>query len=487
MKRVPFYANSENNMRCAVACYRMLFDYFLHKRFPDWQELDAMAGHTDSTAAWTVTMWERMSRQGFDIRMIEPFDYRRYMDEGDAYLHEYFTPEQYEWQHKHTNITDIAPMVPSFLKQVHPETRRPTLQDIDEMLDEDRLVVVMLNSRVLQGKPGYVSHAVLVIGREADAYIVHDPGLPAQPGSRIARETLWQAMGGENNATEVTGVKFKVIPTRADVILCRMYPEYSRAALAKLFTKGLVSYKGKILKAGDKLLADSQLEADLTSLVPSRNDIDIPVLYEDDDCIVLNKPAGVLTHLHGIFNPEATVASFLRHKLTDLDGIRAGIVHRLDRATSGVIICAKSARAQQYLQKQFAERTVQKTYIAVVEGVPREAEAIIDLPIERNPKAPATFRVGSNGKPASTRYKVVETDEHRSIVELFPKTGRTHQLRVHLAYIGHPIVGDPLYGSGSHGDRLYLHAKQLDIVIPSGERKVFIAPVPPEFGRVLGS
>jgi 23S rRNA pseudouridine1911/1915/1917 synthase len=210
-------------------------------------------------------------------------------------------------------------------------------------------------------------------------------------------------------------------------------------------------------------------------------DIDLPVLYEDDDCVVINKPAGVLTHTQSSFNTEATVASFLRNRAEGLEGERAGVVHRLDRATSGVLIGAKQQSALAWLQKQFAQRKVKKTYIAVVEGAPREHTAIIDMPIERNPKAPATFRVGPQGKRAITHYTVVQSGAGKSLVELRPETGRTHQLRVHLAQIGHPIVGDPIYGHGSFGDRLFLHAQSLEITLPNRERKTFTAPLPDTF------
>jgi 23S rRNA pseudouridine1911/1915/1917 synthase len=204
-------------------------------------------------------------------------------------------------------------------------------------------------------------------------------------------------------------------------------------------------------------------------------------LFEDENCIVINKPAGVLTHALGKHGNEASVASFLRGKVIGLDGDRAGIVHRLDRATSGVIIGAKNQETLSMLQKQFALRKVKKTYMAVVEGLPDPSEAIIDMPIERNPKAPATFRVGTNGKPSRTHYKVVRSNQQYSLLELKPETGRTHQLRVHLAKIGHPIVGDPLYGAGAYGDQLFLHALSLEITIPGGERKTFTAPLPSVF------
>lgn len=473
-------------MHCAVAVYRMLFDHFLHRKL-SWEEAEKMAAHKNDIAAWTVTIWERMSRQGFDIRMVENFDYGRYQAEGDAYLQEYFTPQEYTWQTTRSNLRDIAPYIPAFLKQVKVESRRPTLDDIDNMLEDGRLVFLTLNSRKLNDQEGFASHAVLVIGREGDSYIVHDPGNPPQPDRRVSRNKLWEAMGAEQSTSEATGVKFKMTPTRADVILLRQYPDYSRAALAKLFAKGLVTLKGKQLKAGDKLPPDSVLEADISPLTPSSADIDLPVLYEDEDCVVINKPAGVLTHIQGVFSPEATVASFLRSRLKEMEGARAGIVHRLDRATSGVIIGAKHPRAMRFLQRQFADRKVQKTYIAVVKGHLKQTEAIIDMPIERNPKAPATFRVGPNGKPATTRYKVLKTNAAYSLVALQPKTGRTHQLRVHLAHIGHPIVGDPLYGAGKHGDRLYLHAQELRLTVPSGEEKTFTAPLPAVFEEFMAT
>lgn len=267
---------------------------------------------------------------------------------------------------------------------------------------------------------------------------------------------------------------------RADRLLANMHLDYSRAALAKLFDQDLVTLDGKILKAGDKIPEGSTLTADISSLETPVTAVPVPILYEDDNVIVMDKPAGMLTHAQNKFITEPTVATFLREK-GKMEGERAGVIHRLDRATSGVIVGAKNERALSALQKQFADRSVQKTYTAVVQGRPKQPEAVIDIPIERNPKAPATFRVGTNGKPAVTHYKVLQTNDAYSLLELKPETGRTHQLRVHLQKIGHPIVGDPLYGSGTYGDRLYLHAHTLAITLPSGQRKTFTSPVPGEF------
>jgi 23S rRNA pseudouridine1911/1915/1917 synthase len=178
------------------------------------------------------------------------------------------------------------------------------------------------------------------------------------------------------------------------------------------------------------------------------------------------------------------VASFARSRTDLMSGERPGIVHRLDRATSGVMICAKTPEALSWLQKQFHDRHSKKTYTAIVKGTPEPQEALIDMPIERNPKAPATFRVGANGKEAQTRYKVVRTSSKYSLLELQPRTGRTHQLRVHLAHQKHPIVGDTLY-AGKPAERLYLHAHKLELTLPNGETKTFTAPIPEAFNSFL--
>lgn len=279
---------------------------------------------------------------------------------------------------------------------------------------------------------------------------------------------------------------------RLDVLVTAIMPRLSRAFVHKLCSNGRVlvgsepAKPGYKVKEGDIITVDYD-ESELDT-IPT---IELPVLYEDDDCVVINKPAGVLTHAQGAYNAEATVATFLRSKIAatqtrqGLSGERAGIVHRLDRATSGVIVGAKHPKALSFLQKQFAQRKVKKTYIAIVAGRPKRNEAIIDMPIERNPRAPATFRVGVNGKSAATHYKVVEATHTVSLIELKPETGRTHQLRVHLAHIGHPIIGDPLYGDGTYGDRLYLHALSLELTLPNRERKTFTAPLPTEFTEYI--
>jgi 23S rRNA pseudouridine1911/1915/1917 synthase len=280
----------------------------------------------------------------------------------------------------------------------------------------------------------------------------------------------------------------KGVGVRVDVFLSSKYPQYSRSALSKLFSEGQVELNDSPAKAGDKLRIGDKIGVDESKLIFEPETIVLPVVYEDEDVVVINKPAGMLTHSKGVLNTEATVAGFVADKIRDkeLTGNRAGIVHRLDRGTSGVMIAAKTAKAQKFLQKQFSDRKVGKVYKAIVEGTPNTPAAIIDAPIERNPKRPQTFRVGAGGKSAKTEYKILEDIDSKgrrySMLELRPVTGRTHQLRVHLAYIGHPVVGDALYGHDAD-DGMLLHAESLQITLPSGERRAFTAPLPESFSR----
>ncbi len=274
----------------------------------------------------------------------------------------------------------------------------------------------------------------------------------------------------------------KTFNQRLDRYVLTQLPNHSRAFASKLIDLGRVNVNDQVqtkagyrVRTGDKVVINYNHDQELA--IP---EIDIPILYEDKDCVVINKPAGLLTHSKGVFNSEPTVESWLRPRLKDISGERAGIVHRLDRATSGVMICAKKIKAQQWLQKQFANRKVKKDYVAVVAGHMNSPEALIDMPIERHPRHPQTFRVGANGKLAQTAFKVLKTNVDRSLIELQPATGRTHQLRVHLAHLHHPIVGDTLY-RGPKARRLFLHAHKLEITLASRERKIFTAPVPKEF------
>jgi 23S rRNA pseudouridine1911/1915/1917 synthase len=277
---------------------------------------------------------------------------------------------------------------------------------------------------------------------------------------------------------------------RLDIFLQKNHPRISRAQLQYLIKKGKVlvngvrqSKPGFIVRESD--LVEDRIELGELKEIPS---IELPVLYEDSDCVVINKPVGVLTHSKGAFNPESSVASWLT-KRPDFefeigdDNERKGIVHRLDRATSGVIICAKNPLALKHLQKQFQDRKAKKLYIARVEGDINPNQAIIDIPIERNPKQPQRFRAGQNGKPAVTEYKKIQSMKNKDcLLELRPQTGRTHQLRVHLKYIKHPIIGDTFY-DGRPSERLFLHAEALEITLPNKQRQTFHAEVPAAFYR----
>lgn len=273
---------------------------------------------------------------------------------------------------------------------------------------------------------------------------------------------------------------------RVDAFLAAAMPEHSRSYWQKRCDEGSVTIKGRAVKPSYKIQLDDIVEVSLPD-APDFAGHTLPVIYEDDDVIVINKPAGVLTHAKGAESHEFTVAEFVRPRTTDGVGTnRPGIVHRLDRGTSGVIIAAKNTEAKRWLQGQFSKRNVKKTYLALIEGHLQKPEAILRLPIERNPKKPQTFRVGANGKPAETTYKVEQRYKDFELVELKPHTGRTHQLRVHLSYLGHPIVGDAFYGhQAPHLGRMFLHAHSLELTLPSRERKVFTAPLPPELQQYL--
>lgn len=271
---------------------------------------------------------------------------------------------------------------------------------------------------------------------------------------------------------------------RADVLLTNAYPKYSRAALVKLFDQGTITKNDLSIKPGDKIKPSENFKADITNLRKPAKKIELPIIYEDTNVIVINKPTGVISHARGKYWDEASVASFIRNKVSNMEGERAGIVHRLDRATSGVMVCAKNPETLKFLQKQFSNRKTKKIYIAVVKGNVEPSQAIIDVPLARNSKKPQTFRPDPTGKKATTAYKVIKSKDSYSVLELRPATGRTHQIRVHLKHINHPVIGDELYG-GKKADRLYLHALSIEIAIPGNERKIFTSPLPSEFAKIM--
>ncbi len=275
---------------------------------------------------------------------------------------------------------------------------------------------------------------------------------------------------------------------RLDAYMSEYWPERSRAQWQKLIADSHVRVNGQfVTKSSYELGEDDEVTVKAPKLPVLDGTID--VLYEDDDVLVMNKDSGILSHAKGIMPDEFTVAEFVRRHLQftpETNDQRAGIVHRLDRDTSGVIIAAKNHDAQAMLQKQFHNRTAKKTYLAIVRGTPQHHEANIDLPIGRNPKQPSSFRVDAKGKSAQTYYEVLGSRDGLSVVRLRPATGRTHQLRVHMAHLGTSIVGDSLYSGGTSPiGRLCLHAEQLEITVPSAGRQTFVAPLPPDFQEAV--
>lgn len=285
---------------------------------------------------------------------------------------------------------------------------------------------------------------------------------------------------------------------RLDKYLAEQHPEVSRSAIAKYIQRGDVKVNGVIVATPSTQIDEGDV-VDFTPATTPDYASEITdfeqhhVIYTNDNVIVINKPAGMLVHAKGGIDPEFTVADFARAKYDPVeaaatDNNRLGIVHRLDRATSGVMILARNNASASFLSRQFAEHKAHKTYLAITERTPREPSAKLDLPLSRNPKKPATFMVNAKGKPATTVYQTLKTyPDGRALIELHPQTGRTHQLRIHLAYIGCPIVGDPVYGQGKFGDRLMLHAYQLEITVPMNdvahERHTFTAEIPQEFTK----
>lgn len=267
---------------------------------------------------------------------------------------------------------------------------------------------------------------------------------------------------------------------RLDVLLAERHPEISRSTWQKHIKAGNIAVNNSPAKNAKQEVT----EADHIAInIPDSTDFtahELPIIYLDDDVIVVNKPAGVLTHSKGALNDEFTVAEFFRRYTTvGLDTNRPGIVHRLDRDTSGVIVGARTPESFTLLKSQFADRKAKKQYVAIVDGVPKQQEAEIDIPIGRNPSAPSTFRADSKGKSAITQYEVLDSCDNKSLIALSPKTGRTHQLRVHMQFLGTPILGDRVYGKPA--DRLYLHAFKLELTAAPEKRQTFIAPIPDDF------
>ena len=270
---------------------------------------------------------------------------------------------------------------------------------------------------------------------------------------------------------------------------------FSRTAIQKLIFSGKVTvnesphlkpnYK---VKTGDivRVIVEDRKDGTLRG-----EDIPLEVIYEDDAIAVINKQAGLVVH-PAPGNYEHTLVNALLHrikKLSDVNPVRPGIVHRLDKDTSGLLVVAKDNAAHHALAAQFAEHSIKRKYIALVRGKMEFDENIIELPIQRHPRKRKNMSVGfgKSSKYARTYYRTLKRADDYSLLELEPFTGRTHQLRVHLASQGHPILGDVKYGKASEFERLALHAKYLGFIHPvTGKFIEFDSEIPPEFKTFLG-
>ncbi len=288
-------------------------------------------------------------------------------------------------------------------------------------------------------------------------------------GKKFSKPEMSRVINGDTILPEEAKKAEKI---RLDIMMVGIYKSYNRSTIQKFIENGFVTVDGELVtKPNSKFEEGVKIELNVPEDLKNA-DVKPDVIYEDENVIVVNKPEGLLSEAKGEYCPEKTLADF------------GYVAHRLDRDTSGVMILAKSEEVQKFLKKQFQDRKVHKTYYAIVQGRPKLDEARIDLPLKRDLKRPTTFRVDAGGKASETFYKVLKSNDKYSLVELKPTTGRTHQLRVHMKYLGHPILGDPVYGE-EKADRLYLHAGSLEVTLPGGIRKVFEAPLPKEFKNVL--
>lgn len=275
---------------------------------------------------------------------------------------------------------------------------------------------------------------------------------------------------------------------RADRVIAQLAGA-SRALVAEAFKQGTVALDGAPIKGSAQLNAGETLEFELPRhppLVAYPEAIDIPILYEDDDIIVVDKPAGMTTHpAHGTTSGTLINALLAHTESLPGGGLRPGLVHRLDRDTSGLIVVAKTQPALTALGKAMARRTIKRDYLGLVRGTPQHPRGTIDGPIGRDPHNRLKYAIVADGKPAVTHYEVREKLRNAAELRFTLDTGRTHQIRVHMSALGHPLVNDPVYGrSDSHfplpGQAL--HAWRLSFRHPSLRQEMkFEAPPPREY------
>ena len=283
---------------------------------------------------------------------------------------------------------------------------------------------------------------------------------------------------------------------RIDAYLSEKLEDTSRVAIQRLITNGKVLVNGKTIKAsykvqtGDKIEVEEEVPVEISL---KAQDIPLDIIYEDKDIIVVNKPKGMVVHpANG--NPDGTLVNAImaicKDSLSGIGGeIRPGIVHRLDKDTSGIIIVAKNDKAHINLSEQIKDHKVKKTYIALVRGIVKENEATINMPIGRSEKDRKKMAVTRKGKEAITHFKVLERYDNYTLLQVNIETGRTHQIRVHLSQIGYPIVGDEVYSNGKNEWDVKgqcLHAKSLEFTHPiTGETMYLEAELPEYFENIL--
>lgn len=280
---------------------------------------------------------------------------------------------------------------------------------------------------------------------------------------------------------------------RLDKIIAKQLPDVSRSQLQKWILDGNVTVNGQTvkpklkLKAGDEVVVEPEAPVKI-DLKPENIPLDI--VYEDDDVLVVNKPQGMVVHPAPGHPDHTLVNALLYHSpLSHINGeFRPGIVHRIDKDTSGLLMVAKNDQAHRSLAAQLKAKTNQREYLALVHGVIKEDSGTIDAPLGRSKKDRKKQAVVADGRHAVTHFKVVKRYRHYTLVKCRLETGRTHQIRVHMAYIGHPLAGDPLYGPRKtlKGNGQYLHAYLLGFKHPkTGKQLTFTVPLPDWFQQML--
>jgi 23S rRNA pseudouridine1911/1915/1917 synthase len=287
---------------------------------------------------------------------------------------------------------------------------------------------------------------------------------------------------------------------RADKLLAAAFPAHSRAAWQRAFAAGLVARAGKALRSDDELRAGDTVEFSFPETKPSElrpADIPLEVIFEDRHLLAVNKPAGMVVHPGAGTGDDTLVHALLAHCAGSLSGVggveRPGIVHRLDRKTTGVILVAKTDAAHRALADQFATRALKKEYLALVSGTMKAEGGLIDRAISRHPTQRHRMTTGDGGRPARTEWRREEQfGSLAALLRCHLLTGRTHQIRVHLKALGHPILGDPTYGwkpdprLPAPPARVMLHAERIAFSHPATDRPVeLVAPLPEDFATMI--